>query len=220
MKQTHAEILGKMADTGMIPVFNHRDISIAKAVLDASYNAGIRVFEFTNRESNAFEVFKALKIYSEKYPDLLLGIGTVFSESDANRFHLMGADFVVSPALIPEVANYCTMKGVFWVPGCATVTEVFQAKSLGALLVKAFPGNLLGSGFIKSVLSVMPDIRMMPTGGVEPRIENLSEWFKAGVHCVGMGSQLFDKKAIEQGEFEVLESNIKKALAIIQEVRK
>jgi 2-dehydro-3-deoxyphosphogluconate aldolase/(4S)-4-hydroxy-2-oxoglutarate aldolase len=132
----------------------------------------------------------------------------------------MGADFVVSPALIPEVASYCTMKGVFWVPGCATVTEVYQAKSLGALLVKAFPGNLLGSGFIKSVLSVMPDFRMMPTGGVEPTMENLSDWFKAGVHCVGMGSQLFDKKAIERGDFEVLESNIKKALAIIQEVRK
>ncbi|MCR9015622.1 bifunctional 4-hydroxy-2-oxoglutarate aldolase/2-dehydro-3-deoxy-phosphogluconate aldolase [Aquiflexum gelatinilyticum] len=220
MKYTHQEILEKMAETGMIPVFNHKDISIAKAVIDASYIAGIRVFEFTNRETNAFEVFKELKIYSEKYPDLLLGIGTVFSAKDASRFHYIGTDFVVSPALIPEVANYCTMKGIFWVPGCATVTEVFQAKSMGALLVKAFPGNLLGSGFIKSVLSVMPDIKMMPTGGVEPTQENLSEWFKAGVHCVGMGSQLFDKKAIEKGEFEVLESNIKKALVTIQEIRK
>jgi 2-dehydro-3-deoxyphosphogluconate aldolase/(4S)-4-hydroxy-2-oxoglutarate aldolase len=112
------------------------------------------------------------------------------------------------------------MKGVFWVPGCATVTEVHQAKSMGALLVKAFPGNLLGAGFIKAVLSVMPDIRMMPTGGVEPTLENLSEWFKAGVHCVGMGSQLFDKKAIEDGQFEVLESNIKKTLSNIRELRK
>jgi 2-dehydro-3-deoxyphosphogluconate aldolase/(4S)-4-hydroxy-2-oxoglutarate aldolase len=112
------------------------------------------------------------------------------------------------------------MKGLFWVPGCATVTEVYQAKSLGALLVKAFPGNLLGSGFIKAVLSVLPDIKMMPTGGVEPTHENLSEWFKAGVHCVGMGSQLFDKKSIERGEFEALESNIKTALATIQEIRK
>jgi 2-dehydro-3-deoxyphosphogluconate aldolase / (4S)-4-hydroxy-2-oxoglutarate aldolase len=220
MKYTHTEILHKMAETGMIPVFNHKDISIAKAVLDASYNAGIRVFEFTNRESNAFEVFKELKIYSEKYPDLLLGIGTVFSERDAARFHLIGTDFVVSPALIPEVANYCSMKGLFWVPGCATITEVHQAKFLGALLVKAFPGNLLGSGFIKAVLSVMPDIKMMPTGGVEPTKENLSEWFKAGVHCVGMGSQLFDKKAIEKGELDVLERNIKNALAIIHELRK
>jgi len=220
MKYTHQEILKKMAETGMIPVFNHKDINIAKSVLDASYNAGIRVFEFTNREANAFEVFKELKIYSEKYHDLLLGIGTVFSAEDAARFHYIGTDFVVSPALIPEVANYCRMKGVFWVPGCATVTEVHQAKSMGALLVKAFPGNLLGAGFIKAVLSVMPDILMMPTGGVEPTLENLSEWFKAGVHCVGMGSQLFDKKAIEDGQFEVLESNIKKTLSNIRELRK
>jgi 2-dehydro-3-deoxyphosphogluconate aldolase / (4S)-4-hydroxy-2-oxoglutarate aldolase len=220
MRYTHQEILVKMAETGMIPVFNHKDISVAKAVLDASYNAGIRVFEFTNRESNAFEVFKELKIYSEKYEDLLLGIGTIFSSADAARFHYIGTDFVVSPALIPEVANYCTMKGIFWVPGCATVTEVHQANQLERFLVKAFPGNLLGSGFIKAVLSVMPDIKMMPTGGVEPTKENLSEWFKAGVHCVGMGSQLFDKKAIERGEFEILESNIKKALVTIQEIRK
>lgn len=220
MRYSHQEILEKMAETGMIPVFNHKDISTAKAVLDASYNAGIRVFEFTNRESNAFEVFKELKIYSEKYPDLLLGIGTIFSSADAARFHYIGTDFVVSPALIPEVANYCNMKGLFWVPGCGTVTEVHHAKSMGAVLVKAFPGNLLGSGFIKAVLSVMPDIKMMPTGGVEPTKENLSEWFKSGVHCVGMGSQLFDKKAIEKGEFEGLESNIKKALVTIQEIRK
>jgi 2-dehydro-3-deoxyphosphogluconate aldolase/(4S)-4-hydroxy-2-oxoglutarate aldolase len=219
MIYTHQEILVKMAETGMIPVFNHKDISISKAVLDASYKAGIRVFEFTNRESNAFEVFKELKIYSEKYPDLLLGIGTVFSAVDAARFHLIGTDFVVSPALIPEVANFCTMKGIFWVPGCATVSEVFHAKSMGALLVKAFPGNLLGTGFIKAVASVMPDIKMMPTGGVEPSKDNLSEWFKAGVHCVGMGSQLFDKQAIERGEFEILESNISKALTIIRELK-
>jgi len=220
MKYTHQEILEKMAQTGMIPVFNHKEISIAKSILDVAYNAGIRVFEFTNRESNAFEVFRELKIYSEKYPDLLLGIGTVFSAADAAKFHYIGTDFVVSPALIPEVANYCQMKGLFWVPGCATVTEVYQAKSLGALLVKAFPGNLLGSGFIKAVLSVLPEIKMMPTGGVEPTEENLSEWFKAGVHCVGMGSQLFDKKSIERGEFQALESNIKTALATIQEIRK
>jgi 2-dehydro-3-deoxyphosphogluconate aldolase / (4S)-4-hydroxy-2-oxoglutarate aldolase len=220
MKYTQQEILDKMSETGMIPVFNHKDISIAKSVLDASYNAGIRVFEFTNREANAFEVFKELRIYSEKYPDLLLGIGTIFSATDASRFHYIGTDFVVSPALIPEVANYCNMKGIFWVPGCATVTEVFQAKSMGAVLVKAFPGNLLGSGFIKSVLSVMPDIKMMPTGGVEPTKDNMSEWFNAGVHCVGMGSQLFDKKAIDKGDFDVLEANIKSALTTIQEIRK
>lgn len=216
MSFTQDEILLKMAETGMIPVFNHKDIDIAKKVLDTSYKAGVRVFEFTNRESNALEVFRNLKIYAEKYPDLLLGVGTIFTREEARRFSFAEADFIVSPALVPEVAKYCNMKGRFWIPGCATLTEAFQAKSLGATLVKAFPGNLLGPGFIKAVLSVLPTIKLMPTGGVEPNKENLSEWFKAGVHCVGMGSQLFDKKAIEHGDFDSLEENIKSVLNIIQ----
>ncbi|WP_194976556.1 beta/alpha barrel domain-containing protein [Aquiflexum lacus] len=219
MSLTQDEILLKMSETGMIPVFNHKDIDIAKMVLDTSYKAGVRVFEFTNRESNALEVFKNLKIYAEKYDDLLLGIGTIFTREEARRFSFAEADFFVSPAFVPEVANYCNMKGKFWIPGCATLTEVYNAKTMGATLVKAFPGNQLGPGFIKAVLSVLPEIKMMPTGGVEPNKENLSIWFKAGVHCVGMGSQLFDKKAIEQGDFSSLEKNIKSALNIIQELK-
>lgn len=205
-----------MAETGMIPVFNDKDSQIARKVLDVSYKAGIRVFEFTNREANAFEVFKDLKIYAGKYPDLLLGIGTVFTREDAVRFHMAGADFFVSPALVPEVAQYCNMKNLFWIPGCATITEVHTAKTLGATLIKAFPGNLLGPAFIKAVLSIMPDLKMMPTGGVEPNQTSLKSWFDSGVVCVGMGSQLFDKKAIVSGEFESLESRIKETLEIIQ----
>lgn len=208
-----------MSETGMIPVFNHKDLDIAKKVLDTSYEAGIRVFEFTNRESNALEVFKKLKIYAEKYSDLLLGIGTIFTKEDARRFYFAEADFVVSPALIPDVAAFCNMKGKFWIPGCATLTEVYHAKTLGASLVKAFPGNLLGAGFVKAVLSVLPEVKIMPTGGVEPTLENLSIWFKSGVHCVGMGSQLFDKKAIESGGFESLSNNIKSTLNIIQSLK-
>jgi 2-dehydro-3-deoxyphosphogluconate aldolase/(4S)-4-hydroxy-2-oxoglutarate aldolase len=219
MTTIHQKIIDKMAETGMIPVFNHRDIQIAQQILDVSYKAGIRVFEFTNREANALEVFRELKIYSEKYPDLLLGIGTIFTREDAVRFHMAEADFFVSPALVPEVAQYCTMKNLFWIPGCATITEVFTAKKLGATMIKAFPGNLLGAAFIKSVLSVMPELKMMPTGGVEPNQNNLKAWFDSGVICVGMGSQLFDKKAIERGEFDALASRIKETLAIIQSLK-
>lgn len=214
------QIIDQMTQSGMIPVFNHQDILVAQKLLDVAYHAGVRVFEFTNREFNAFEVFKELKLYAEKYPDLLLGIGTIFTAEDAQKFHLIGADFIVSPALIPEVAQYCQMKGIFWIPGCATVTEVYAAKSLGASLIKAFPGNLLGPAFIKAVLSVIPDVKMMPTGGVEPNHQNLKAWFDAGVSCVGMGSQLFDKKAIENGDFSVLEARIKESLNIIQSFKK
>lgn len=208
-----------MTDSGMIPVFNHKDIEVAKSVLAAAYKAGVRVFEFTNREENAFEVFKSLKIYSEELEGMYLGIGTIFTAADAQRFIYAGADFIVSPAVIPDVSSFCTMQGMLYVPGCATVSEVFQAKSLGAQLIKAFPGNLLGASFIKAVKSIMPDVMMMPTGGVEPTKENLSEWFGSGVHCVGMGSQLFDKKVIESGHYEILQEKICATLALIKSIR-
>lgn len=216
MKFSHSEMLQAMSETGMIPVFNHVDIEVAKDVLDASYKAGIRVFEFTNRTTNSLEVFKELYDYAGKYPDMVLGIGTIFTINDANSFIEAGADFIVSPALIPELAVHCNSKEVFWIPGCATMSEIFQAKKLGAILVKAFPGNVLGSAFVAAAKSVYPELHVMPTGGVEPTEENLKEWFDAGVYCVGMGSQLFKKDWIKNQQLDLLENKIADTLKIIQ----
>lgn len=220
MKPTAQELLENINKTGIIPVFNHKDIEVAKAVLDAAYHAGIRVFEFTNREQNAAEVFTALKIYAEKYTDLYIGIGTIFTVDQVKKFLYSNADFIVSPALIPEVARYCHMKGIFWVPGCATLSEVYQAKRLGATLIKAFPGNLLGPEFIKAVLSVLPDLKMMPTGGVEPSSENLKSWFGAGVTCVGMGSQLIQKEWLKANKYDLLQQKIIDTIEIVKNIRK
>lgn len=220
MRFTKEQMLKAMGNTGMIPVFNHVDIEVAKAVLDASYKGGIRVFEFTNRASNSLEVFKELYEYGSKYEDMVIGIGTIFTAKAAKGFIDAGADFIVSPALIPEVADYCNDKKVFWIPGCGTITEVLNAKNLGASLVKAFPGNVLGPAFVSSAKAVFPDLHIMPTGGVEPTEGNLSEWFGAGVFCVGMGSQLFKKKWIVNQEYENLQSKISESLELIQAIKK
>jgi len=215
MRFTTIQMLQSMGQTGMIPVFNHSDIEVAKAVLDASYAGGIRVFEFTNRASNSLEVFTTLYEYGSKYEDMIIGIGTIFTGVDAGKFIEAGADFIVSPALIPEVADYCNSKKVFWIPGCGTITEVLNAKNMGATLVKAFPGNVLGPAFISSAKAVFPNLHLMPTGGVEPTQNNLEEWFGAGVYCVGMGSQLFKKEWINTHNYDSLTAKIKETLAII-----
>ncbi|MFC5626313.1 bifunctional 4-hydroxy-2-oxoglutarate aldolase/2-dehydro-3-deoxy-phosphogluconate aldolase [Algoriphagus winogradskyi] len=219
MRFSNSEMLKAMSETGMIPVFNHVDIEVAKGVLDASYKAGIRVFEFTNRATNSLEVFRELYAYAGKYPDMVMGIGTIFTTEDANAFIEAGADFIVSPALIPELAVFCNSKDVFWVPGCATMSEIFQAKKLGATLVKAFPGNVVGSAFVAAAKSVYPELHIMPTGGVEPTQENLKEWFDAGVYCVGMGSQLFKKDWIKNQQYDLLENKIKETLQVIKSIR-
>ncbi len=220
MKFSKSEITAAMEATGMIPVFNHSDIEVAKSVVDSSYNAGVRVFEFTNRGANSLEVFKALKEYAKQYEDLILGIGTIFTPAEAEQFLDAGADFIVSPALIPNIGAFCNNKEVLWVPGCGTVTEIYNAKEMGAEVVKAFPGNVLGASFVSAVKAVMPDLKIMPTGGVEPTEDNLSKWFGAGVVCVGMGSQLFKKEWIKNKDFAPLEKQIGETLALIQSIKK
>ncbi|AXT57657.1 bifunctional 4-hydroxy-2-oxoglutarate aldolase/2-dehydro-3-deoxy-phosphogluconate aldolase [Aquimarina sp. AD1] len=219
MKNSAEHIITIMEKTGLIPVFNHQDIEVTKKVLDASYEAGIRVFEFTNRNEKALSVFTELRKHALKYNDLILGIGTIFTKTEVEQFLNAQADFIVSPALIPEIANYCNKKEVLWVPGCATVTEVYSAQQLGAKLIKAFPGNVLGVDFIKAIKTVLPKTKIMPTGGVQPSLENLRLWFDSGVSCVGMGSLLFSKNNIKNNDFLKLSSDIKEVLVSIKEIK-
>ncbi|WP_143961284.1 beta/alpha barrel domain-containing protein [Litoribacter populi] len=220
MEEKNQEILKAMKETGMVPVFNHPDFEVAKKVLDSAYSAGVRVFEFTNREENALEVFRQLKIHASQYGGLFLGIGTIFTSVQAKEFINAGADFVVSPALVPQVIIACKEAEVLSIPGCATVTEVFHATELGVNMVKAFPSDLLGPTFVKSVLSVMPDVRIMPTGGVAPAFPLLEEWFHSGVHCVGMGSQLLKKEYIKDEKYGALQEAISGCLDMIRQIRR
>lgn len=218
-KFTSDTVQEAMRTTGMIPVFYHADIEIAKAVMDASYRGGVRVFEFTNRGGNAFDVFRQLLAHAQQYSDLILGIGTIMNAETTQKFIEAGAHFIVSPILKPEMAEVCKKHDVPWIPGCATLTEIVTAKEHGAAVIKIFPGSVLGPGFVSSVLPVIPGYQLMPTGGVEPTKENLSAWFKAGVMCVGMGSQLFKKDLMEKKDWPALETNVAEAMAIIKEIK-
>ncbi len=213
------EVLAAFKDAGLIPVFNHADIEISCQVLDACYKGGVRVFEFTNRGSNALEVFAALKEHGKNYPDLVLGIGTIFSVEQAQAFQAIGAEFIVSPAMVPDLGIYCQSQDLLWAPGCATVTEIYSALELGARIVKAFPGNVLGPGFVKSVKAVFPSVPIMPTGGVSPTEENLKAWFDAGVTCVGMGSKLIGKDILHTQNFDALEKTVRNGLRIISKLK-
>jgi 2-dehydro-3-deoxyphosphogluconate aldolase/(4S)-4-hydroxy-2-oxoglutarate aldolase len=218
MPTTNHSVESILISTGFVPVFYHPEEAVCLNVLRACYDAGLRAFEFTNRGENAFHIFRLLheKIQSD-YPDMKLGAGTIFSRAIAAKFIDAGAEFIVSPALIPEMKE--VLKHVPWIPGCATVSEVHTAHELGATLIKVFPGELLGPVFIRSVLSVMPDLSLMPTGGVEPNRENLSAWFGSGVACVGMGSRLFTSEFLEKENHQKLIQRIQEVLQIIREVR-
>ncbi|MFD1469371.1 bifunctional 4-hydroxy-2-oxoglutarate aldolase/2-dehydro-3-deoxy-phosphogluconate aldolase [Hymenobacter caeli] len=186
-----ADVVARTLQAPLVPVFYHADAAHARDVVRACYAGGGRVFEFTNRGPRAFDVFQELAKLTNELPGLLLGIGTIYTAADAEKFIAAGADFVVQPVTTADVGAACRAHGVAWVPGALTPNEIHAARQLGAGLVKIFPGNLVGPDYIRALRGPMPDVPLLVTGGVEPTAASLGEWFGAGVNAVGIGSQLF-----------------------------
>ncbi|HEY9044871.1 MAG TPA: bifunctional 4-hydroxy-2-oxoglutarate aldolase/2-dehydro-3-deoxy-phosphogluconate aldolase [Ohtaekwangia sp.] len=219
MKFTNEQIVDTMKRTGVVPLFTHDNAEEAQQVIEAAYRGGVRVFEFTNRKKNSFEVFTHLIKNRAKYPELMIGIGTVLDGATTKKFIDAGADFIISPILKLEMAEVCNAHNILWMPGCATLTEIVTAKENGAQVIKVFPGSVLGPGFVSAIMPVVPDLQLMITGGVEPNEKNLSAWFSAGAMCVGMGSQLFTKDILASKNWALLENNIREALSLVQKLR-
>jgi 2-dehydro-3-deoxyphosphogluconate aldolase / (4S)-4-hydroxy-2-oxoglutarate aldolase len=214
MSFTKIEIFNEIKRTRIVPLFTHDDPTLAVEVLKAAYEGGIKVFEFTNRRKNSFEVFETLVKSRSQYPGLMLGIGTILDPDTTLRFIDAGADFIISPILKTSMAEVCHRYNKHWMPGCATLTEIVTARDFGAEVIKVFPGSVLGPGFVSSIMPVVPGLNLMITGGVEPSEENLSAWFKAGAMAVGMGSQLFTKEILEKRDWAQLKKKCSEALSI------
>lgn len=213
-------VWNKMGETGMVPVFYHKDADIAKQVVKACYDGGIRVFEFTNRGDFAHNVFADVLRYARtECPELALGVGSVTDAPTAVLYMQMGADFVVGSMFNPEISKACNRRSVPYVPGCGTVSEVGAAQETGCQVCKIFPGDVLGPKFVKGLRAPMPWSKLMVTGGVEPTEENLTAWFRAGVFCVGMGSKLFPSAVIAAGDWTAVSAKCREALDIIRRIR-
>jgi 2-dehydro-3-deoxyphosphogluconate aldolase/(4S)-4-hydroxy-2-oxoglutarate aldolase len=220
MRFNKIQILTAMKGTGMVPVFYHKDAEIAKQVVKACYDGGVRAFEFTNRGDFAQEVFEVLvKFCAAECPEMIMGIGSVVDPATAAMYIQLGANFVVGPMFNPEVAKICNRRLVPYTPGCGSVTEVGFAQEAGCDLCKIFPGDVLGPKFVKGLMAPMPWSQLIITGGVEPTEENLSGWFKAGASCVGMGSKLFPKEVIAAKDWNAITEKCKFALDIIKKLR-
>ncbi len=216
------EVALQMKETGMVPVFYHKDADVCKQVVKACYEGGVRLFEFTNRGDFATLVFAELNQWAAKEcPDMIMGVGSVVDEGTAAMYIALGANFIVAPLVDEGTARVCNKRKVAWSPGCGTVTEIGRAHELGAEVVKIFPGSEVGGpGFVKAVKGPMPWTSIMPTGGVSPTEDNLKEWFEAGVTCVGMGSKLFPKEVLAAENYAYITQKCREALTIIKKYKK
>ena len=213
-------VLNKIQSTGIVPVFYNSDVEVAKQVVKACYEGGIRAFEFTNRGDFAHEVFaEVVKYAAVECPEMAVGVGSIVDAPTASLYIQLGACFVVGPLFNADVAKVCNRRLIPYTPGCGSVTEVGLAQEAGCDLCKVFPGDVLGPKFVKGLMAPMPWTKIMVTGGVEPTAESISKWFKAGAFAVGMGSCLFPKELMASKDWSAISKICADAIAVVEQER-
>lgn len=205
---------------GILPLYYNADETVTIEILKSLYNAGIRAVEYTSRGESALSNFmKMIEIRNAEMPEMLLGIGTIKNLQQAEEYYRIGADFFISPGFVKEVAEFLFSKDLLYSPGCMTPTEIIEAENAGVTFIKLFPGNALGTGFMNAIKDVFPNLKFMPTGGVDTTKESIESWFKAGVSAVGMGSKLVSKELMAAKDYSTIENETKKVLDIIQALK-
>jgi len=215
VKLDRAEIVRQIEQLGVVAVIRLRDPGKLRAVVDALMTGGVKALEVTMTVPGAVDLIRAL---APTLPEgFLLGAGTVLNASIAHAVIGAGAQFVISPIFRRGVIGACHEHDVPAMPGCFTPTEILEAHDAGADIVKIFPATALGPQYIKDVRAPLPQVKLMPTGGVSP--ENAGEWIRAGAVAVAAGSQVLDSKAIESGRFEVITENARRIVANVTQAR-
>lgn len=215
MPQTRKQVVETIESHAIVAVIRMKEPGKLRAVVDALAAGGVRTLEVT------MTVPRAIEMIGELAPTLpegfLLGAGTVLDADTARRAILAGARFIVGPVFRPDVIAMCHSHDVAAIPGCFTPTEILTAWEAGADIVKVFPATALGPGFFKDVHGPLPQVKLMPTGGVT--LDNAGKWIEAGAVAVGVGTALLDAKAIASGEYETLTSNARRIVANVQAAR-
>lgn len=216
-----SEILSLVPEQGILPLYFNKDTEVSINVLRALFNAGVRTVEYTNRGEAALKNFGELrKVIDSEMKGMYLGIGTIKNGQQAQAFVDAGADYLISPGVVEEAAKVAEQNNLAYVPGAMTPTEIIRAESLGCTLVKIFPGNIVGPGFVSAIKELFSGVKFIITGGVEPEEGNLRGWFQAGAAAVGMGSKLITKQILESKDYGKITELTKESLKLIETVRK
>lgn len=182
-------ILEQLKQNGIVAVIRGKNHEEAKIYMEACLKGGVKSLELTYTIP---DVCTLIKEYSTN-DDALIGVGSVLNQKMAEDAINAGAKYVVSPGFSQEVNDTCKKLNILYLPGCMTVTEIMKAMNEGNKMIKLFPGDLFGPKFIKAIKAPIPNVEIMPTGGVS--VENVTEWFENGVACVGAGSSLINGSA-------------------------
>jgi len=200
---------------GVVAVIRLKDAGKLRRVIDALAKGGVRALELTMTIPGAVDLIREI---TPTLPNgFLVGAGTVTDADTARAVIDAGAQFVVGPVLRPDVIRACHERDIAAIPGCFSPTEILTAHEAGADIVKVFPATMLGPQFIRDVRAPLPQLKLMPTGGVT--LDNAGDWVRAGAVAVGVGSALVDVKAIDAGRFDVVTANARRVVASVSDAR-
>lgn len=208
------EILSRLEKAGVIAVVRGKDQTEAVKASHAIIAGGVKGIEVTFTVPNAQAAIQEL-VETYQGQDVVIGAGTVLDAVTARLAIMAGAEFVVSPSFDSETAELCNLYQVPYLPGCMTITEMQQALKSGADIIKLFPGSVSGPSMVSAVKAPLPQINLMPTGGVN--LENMETWFKAGVVAVGVGGNLLAPAAV--GDFAKVTEIAQQYAAKLAEIR-
>ena len=215
MKKT--EVIQRIRDTGLIPVVRAESAELAMRAVEAIKTGGVDVVEVTMTVPGAIDVIA--KLAATFGTEVLIGAGTVLDPDIANRCVQAGAQFIVSPALNEETIAFCGRNDVAVFPGALTPTEVVHAWNAGADAVKVFPaGAVGGASYLKALKAPLPQIELVPTGGVS--LKTAADFIKAGAMALGVGADLVDLKALRENHDEVITERTRQFLEIVREARR
>jgi 2-dehydro-3-deoxyphosphogluconate aldolase / (4S)-4-hydroxy-2-oxoglutarate aldolase len=215
MSERRKAVTAALEQAGIVAIIRMKESDKVRAVVDAIAAGGVTSLEVTMTVPNAVGLIAEL---APAMPSgFLLGAGTVVDAATAARVIDAGAQFVVSPVFRRQVIAACHERDVPTMPGCFTPTEILEAWDLGADIVKVFPATALGPGFLKDLRGPLPQVKLMPTGGVT--IDNAGEWIKGGAAAVGIGTALLDAKAIAAGDYAALTANARRLVANVRAAR-
>ncbi|HEV3238658.1 MAG TPA: bifunctional 4-hydroxy-2-oxoglutarate aldolase/2-dehydro-3-deoxy-phosphogluconate aldolase [Gemmataceae bacterium] len=209
------QLLARVIDCGIVAVIRAADssqlVDVAKALLDG----GVTVAEVTMTVPNALAVLKAVR--DEVGDRMVLGAGTVLDPETARAALLAGVEFIVAPTLNFDVIRLCRRYDRLVMPGAFTPTEILTAWEAGADIVKVFPADVVGPAFFKAVRAPLPQVKLMPTGGVD--LTTAADFLEAGACCLGVGSHLVDPKAIAQGKFDRIRDLARQYINVVRQAR-
>jgi 2-dehydro-3-deoxyphosphogluconate aldolase/(4S)-4-hydroxy-2-oxoglutarate aldolase len=211
-----SEVIRQIRETGVIPVVRAASADEAMRAVDALKAGGLDVLEITLTVPGALRVIE--EVSARFGADALVGAGTVLDAEAARACMDAGARFVVSPALDLETVAFCRERGVAVLPGALTPTEVLRAWTAGADFVKVFPASALGgASYLKSLKAPLPQVELVPTGGVS--LKTAADFIRAGASALGVGADLVDTKALREGRAELITERARQFLEIVSEAR-